>query len=106
MMKNGEAFNRATYSFANNFFSARMIQILVLVGGKFTDIHTDGRTHGRRERARIDVSSLDAIRARFRNSLDDGTGILLDLFRLERSLAHDDVNIRGQIGRASCRERV
>jgi len=29
-MKNGEAFNRATYSFVKNFFSARMIQILFL----------------------------------------------------------------------------
>src|SRR5215831_10674250 len=95
-MKNGEAFNRATYSLVNNFFSARMAQIS-LMGCIFTDIHTDRRTHRRRERARMNVTALDAVRARLGDGLNDSTGIVLDLVGLERSLAHDDVDVTGLV---------
>src|SRR5215472_5626040 len=95
-MKNGEAFNRATYSLVNNFFSARMAQIS-LMGCIFTDIDTDGRTHRRRERARMNVIALDAVRARFRNGLNDSTGIVLDLVGLERSLANNDMDVTGLV---------
>src|SRR6185312_2566776 len=58
-----------------------------------TDVHADGRTHRRRERARIDITALDAVRASLGNGFNDRAGVLLKLFRLERSLAHDDMNI-------------
>src|SRR6266542_473494 len=87
-MKNGDAFNRLTYSLVISFFSARMIEISERLSRsqKFTDVQTHWRTHSGGQRATLQIRAFGTVRFGLDDGVYDRAGILRNLLRREGGL--------------------